>query len=47
MVMNTTRILKKDPCGKREMHAQTKWIRTISERKDYDSLTGGADTDAL
>lgn len=32
---------------KREMHAQTKWIRTISEREDYDSLTGGADTDAL
>lgn len=33
--------------GKKESNAQTKWIRTISEREDYDRLTGGADTDAL
>lgn len=47
MVRDTTRIRKKGPRGKREMHAQTKWIRTISKREDYDGLAGGADADAL
>lgn len=38
--MDTTRILNESPRGKKEMNAQTKWIRTISEREDHDSLTG-------
>lgn len=45
--MDTTRILNESSRGKKEMNAQTKWIRTISEREDHDSLTGGADADAL